>query len=193
MKLTKAKLISVASQVSNIGKNTNYVPRFLFFRELRVDSYGRKKTRKYTSKKEKKRKGNAEVSEKTPCFTTVWRPIIGAGLRTYRRCGSSVEWICNVTCIRRRIENESGLRVSRNPSKFGAYSQSIASWQSDVFQLFHWINLPLVCKRMKPRAESYQTRRTPTYCFRLVREFQTDAACFTGVEINGTQSPPYRN
>ena len=46
---------------------------------------------------------------------------------------------------------------------------------------------------MKPRAESYQTRRTPTYCFRLVREFQTDAACFTGVEINGTQSPLYRN
>lgn len=54
MKLTKAKLISVASEVPNIGKNTNYVPCFLFFREPRVDSYGRKKTRKYTAKKEKK-------------------------------------------------------------------------------------------------------------------------------------------
>lgn len=53
MKLTKAKLISVSSEVPNIGKNTNYVPRFLFFREPRMDSYGRKKTRKYTSKKEK--------------------------------------------------------------------------------------------------------------------------------------------
>lgn len=57
----------------------------------------------------------------------------------------------------------------------------------------HWINLPLVCKHTKPRAESYQTRRTPTHCFRLIREFQTDTACFAGIEIDGTQPPLYRN
>lgn len=74
MKLTKAKLISVASQVSNIGKNINYVPRFLFFREPRVDSYGRKKKEKKEGKerkerrKEKKKKGKCRSIRKDAMF-----------------------------------------------------------------------------------------------------------------------------
>ena len=64
MKLTKAKLISVASQVSNIGKNINYVPRFLFFREPRVDSYGRKKKEKKEGKERKERRKEKKKERK---------------------------------------------------------------------------------------------------------------------------------